>query len=106
MLMQFDPPLPDTLWQPAVIVLLPVTPSAPLKVMVKDCPTSPAPAAVDCVGGTLTEVMTCAVQLAHVTHCPSTNGLAWAVIPLPNVTTETPPTVATVPVAEAAYVFP
>ena len=49
--MQFDP-TPDVPEQVPVSVPDPLPPIVPLAVMWKVCPTSPRPAAVDCVGGT------------------------------------------------------
>src|SRR3984957_21255758 len=67
MQLNVDPGSPE---QPAVIASLPVTPSKPASVILRDCPTWPAPVAVDCVGGNETAVITCDVQLAQETNWP------------------------------------
>ena len=64
-----------------VSVVGPVSNEA-LTVMWKVCPTSPAPDALSCVGGTSIEVMNLpVVQPAQVINWPSTKGRAFAAMP-------------------------
>ena len=76
--------------QPPVTVSVVETPNpwpdALVAVIEKLCPICPAPAAVDCVGGSETDVITSPLlQPAQVTAMPGTNGRAPADRPLEKV---------------------
>src|SRR6185312_1311866 len=102
MSMQFDP-VPATPEQPPVTVSVVETPREPLAVAVNVWPIWPAPAAVDCVGGKETAVITRpAVQPAQDITMPGTKGREFALRPPVKVIVE--PDMA--PVALAAKVFP
>src|SRR5271170_4026512 len=85
MSMQFDP-VPDVPEHPPATAPLPDPPMACPEALatwkVKVCPTSPAPVAVDCVGGTDRDVMTSPeLQPEQVNAWPTTKGRAWAARP-------------------------